>query len=80
MITIKGFNFLNSEIKVKYSNDYFEDIVSSRFVDYNTIISDFPQFHTSNIRYPLDVDVSVSFDNGVNYMKSNLSIIIENSS
>eukprot|EP01080_Neovahlkampfia_damariscottae_P005984 gene5984-9983_t len=77
-LSIYGENFSNSPIKLKYKNDYFVDVVQGIYMNSSFISSKFPRFYSSNIRYPLDVDVEISIDNGINFMKTNLSITLDN--
>eukprot|EP01080_Neovahlkampfia_damariscottae_P012581 gene12581-6401_t len=77
-IMIHGENFLNSSIKVKFSNKYFIYESQAKYVDNEMIIADFPNFHGSNIKFPLKMELDFSFDAGVNFMKSNLTVTLDN--
>ena len=75
-VTIKGSSFKNiSTIKTKFQNLNMKEVVISKLIQSDTIVAPIPKaFYVENVKYPLDLKVSLSFDNGISYSNSNLTI------
>jgi hypothetical protein len=80
LITIQGESFMNfSTIKIKYSNHKMEEILTSKLMEENKIVSPPPSsFFFENVVYPLVLNVAVSFDNGISFTPTNMKIQVKN--
>jgi hypothetical protein len=75
-VSIKGSSFLNdSTIKIKYSNNKMEEVLTSKLIENDTIISPSPSsFLIENMAFPFTLNVDVSFDNEISFLKTNLKV------
>jgi hypothetical protein len=59
---------------MKYSNAYINEEVNAIRSSNNSISSNFPNLWLYSLSFPLELNVAVSLDNGVNYYKCNSTL------
>eukprot|EP01080_Neovahlkampfia_damariscottae_P000472 gene472-6883_t len=75
-LTILGVNFLNSDIKLRFYDNYIDKIVDGKFVDDKTIKVTVTPFYDKHIVLPRKLALSISFDSGSSYISTTLSFTI----